>query len=453
MKVITIRLGYYRTTILQATVSGKNIYVDKKAEINCSKYFRFGNFSNLEEFAGRLKDKLRSEFHYSMLSKIVLVLPHEICLEQLVDGIDIEKKNKQKEILAQVPRSTNLGFNNIDCTKIGANPYSEMFLVTEYDGKRLNSLLENLSKKDIVVDRVVGPLYTAHHLARMITCPLEMTSQNNMAKISRTGSMLINTSLDRISYTFIHNNLPLEIRESAVTPMTIIEKMIKVGVSFDKATRLLRLIGVDGMSFERAEDVGDSEKDELSIIEDASFLFESYGEDSDETEDEDKPDAAYGSLYLESNETQSDRKKKSLSDIIGIDTAYKLRDMEATEKELLDDGDTYLTDEQYALFDDSLRELMLSLKTEIAKTVGYFAQKYEIRIASFAATTNDIYCLDQKIEEMCALANNTFSLQKDSETRAGDITIINRTKEDISSEYATNIAIVLCDSTKGDIYE
>jgi hypothetical protein len=428
-----------------------------------------GRYNKIDEYADRLSYRIKVEFKKSM-NDAILIIPSDMCIDNLIDASGMESKNKMKEIRQTALKERHVGLAGISTIRLGHNTYNDMYLVTEYDNKRIANLLDILYKRGINFKQVVSPLYASHHLARTVTCPFEVISKGSASNIVKAGSIIINISINRITYVFVHNNLPIEIRESSNTFMPFIERMEKVGVPFTKVTRILRLIGVDGIDEEVEEyDEGNSESydDQYMILDSLDSLEDEPGGSSNLENDEGNGSTNGDSSNSDKEQSKSDNNNYLIRDDSLTTKSGKVKksprsSMLSSLKSLNDtvhsddtkeDEDISLTDEQYQLFEQALVDELVTLRAEAQKNLTYFTTAHGVKIANIIATSNDINGLGRKLSEYLEIDSGTLSMEPGALIEIDDYTISNETGEQVDCSSSLGLGAILSNFVRGDIYE
>lgn len=449
MKTLAVRIGYYRTVLMEVLSKGRELKITKTLYVNCGKNFMVGRYNKIDEYVEKLATVIKAEFRGSS-QNIVLVLPNDMCVDTLVDAFDMDSKNKIKEIRQEALKERHTGLGGLNIMKVGANTYNDIYLVTEFDSKRLGILLDALYKKGISFKQVLSPIYASHHLSRTVTCPLEVINKGNNSSIIKSGTVIINLSINRMTYLFTHNNLPIELRESASTFMSFIEQMGKVGVPFTKVNRILSLIGVEGLddeSYSYTISSNDIDESDIQVLDNLDSLDIAEVE-SDVTEE---PSVVKESGYVINDESLTNNKKKQKR--FQITHNYKERAMDIVEEDKQEDADIHLTDEQYQAFEKGLMDMISIIRSETQKNITYFGGSHGVKIANIIVTSDDVKGLGAKIEKYTEVNSGTLNLPPDGVLETEDYTIINNTSHVVGCEQALNLGAILSNFVKGNIYE
>lgn len=439
MKTLYIHLGYYKTLIVEMSNSGKELNILKIDSINSGNNFLIGRVNKVDDFAEHLSVKLKSEFKKG-LSNIVMILSNDFVIESLLDANLLDVKNKQKEIKIQAHKNKHLGLGGLNIMKIGKNSYNDMYLTTEFDSKRLNLILRALRKKGINIKQVVSPLNCSHHLARSVICPFEVINSSNGSSVIKSGILLVNVGLNRINYTLVHNNLPIEIREGQCNFVKLIDSMYYYGIPFIKIIRLLNLIGIEGLQEDNY-----TYKYQESAPNINNLILDSLDDDLDDIIDDSKIQENLDKPMIYLNE-QSDIKNKR-------NIRLKEQNKEYSEQYNEEDSDLDISDEAYYKFDDTLREILSALKSESQKMLNYFSSNYNIKITNIIVVSSDIKCIDTRLINYLGLKGEAFEIQPEESLEVEDYSIVNMTDAKIGSQYAMIFGAILSNYVRGNIYE
>lgn len=440
MRSVYIQMGYYKTLLIEVINKSRDLKITNFDTLNCGNNFLIGRLNRVDEFAEKLATKLKVEYKKD-LGNIILVLPTDFTIESVIDGSNLESKNKLKEIKQQVYKNRHTGLNSVDVMRIGYNSYNDMYLSTEYDGKRLNLLLDALQKKGIIIKQILSPLNVLHHLARSVVCPFEVINSNNNSNVVKTGVLLVNATLNRINYTLIHNNLPIEIREGSNTFVKLIDIMSKENIPFVKVVRLLSLIGVNGLE---ESDLSSNDENTIKFLEDSDNLVLNSLDDLETVESEKIEDREENSVLFTTEENIKKESKR---------VSIKIKNKENVEMDTEEDLDISLLDNAYMRFEESLSDILVSIRSELQKNLNYFINNYGVKIANIIVVSNDIKGLDEKIIGYSGLKGRVLNLESNITIEVEDFTLINETDREISSQYSLLFGAILSNNVRGNIYE
>lgn len=438
MTSVYVQVGYYKTLILEVSNKGRELTVLQKGYINSGNNFLIGRLNRVDEFAEHLSVKLKSDFKKSM-DNVVLILPNDFVIESVMDANTLDVKNKPKEIKSISHKNRHIGLSGINIMHIGKNIYNDMYLTTEFDGKRMTQLLQALNKKGVHVKQALSPLNCMHHLARNVVCPFEVVNQNNNSNVVKTGILMVNVGINRLNYCLVHNNLPIEIREGSSNFMKLIDVMAHHNIPFVKIVRLLNLVGVEGLKDEQSHqyDMGGEIGGDL-VLESLDDLIEPDTSIKLEKEADDN-----AVIFISEDESAKNKKKINV----------KIQNQEYTDKYTEEDSDISLTDEEYYKFEGTLLEILGGLKSELQRTLNYFVSNYGIKITNIVVVSNDIKGIDSRMIEYSGLKGSAVEIEKGEAFEVEEFSVINETSDLIDSQYAMLIGAVLSNHVRGNIYE
>lgn len=438
MYTLYIQIGYYKTLLMEVENKGRELQILQTSYINSGNNFLIGRLNKIEDFAEHLSVKLKTDFKKS-LNNIVMILPNDFIIESVIDANDFESKNKPKEIKAQVQKNRHIGLNGLNIMRIGHNSYNDMYLCTEFDKKKMNLILDALQKKGIHIKQVLSPLNCLHHLARNVICPFEVINSNNSSNVVKTGILMVNVGLNRLNFTLVHNNLPIEVREGTTNFVKLIDSMAHYDVSFIKVIRLLNLIGVDGL---KEMETSYKDIDDFNLSEDLllSSLDELEEKEPEEVTEENKENPL---LFLDENSQEKKQKK----------IALKVRNQNYMDLYQEEDSDIHLNDDAYIKFESMITEVLNNLRNELQKTFNYFINNYGIKIANIVVVSSDIKSIDEKLIQYSNLKGNVIELEPEEMIEVEEFSVYNYSDSKIDSQYAMLIGAVLSNHVRGNIYE
>ena len=442
MRSLYISMGYYKTYMMEVDCRGRVITIKGIDSINCGNNFLVGRLNKVDEFADYLSLIIKSKYKKS-INDIVLILPNDFLIESVVDGNKVEERNVRRGVQEIAERNRHMGMSNMSITKLGKNSYNEIYLISEYDGRRFDTLLDALKKEGIIIKQAVTPTNCIHHLTRLVSNKFEVVnSSNSGTNVMQTSVLCINCSVNRTMYYNMRSNLPLEVRNGMVTFMPVIDRMSSLGVSFTKTIRLLNLEGVVGL-----DDAGDVEDDrgEVGGLVNISDLFDSDDTESNvvnKSEVEEVGDKIT-KLLLDDRSTKVAKGK--------ISNEARLRDY--LEHDKIDDNDINLSDLEYRAFESTLLDVLSEFRAEIQKTINYFSSAYNSKLSDVVVVSNDINGIGEKLSEYSGLTSHNIDLNSGESLDVDDYTIINGCDKHIDDMYTTILGAVLSNNSKSNIYE